>query len=267
MKVSLVQATLFWEDPESNLSHLEKLIGSEKTGTDLIVLPEMFTTGFTMQPEKHAAPHHGVWLDWIRKMARSKNAVITGSLSVRDSGKYYNRLYWVSPEGSAAFYDKRHLFRMGGEQQHYTAGDKRIITNLEGWNFLPQVCYDLRFPVWSRNRFTGDRNTGVGTYEYDALIYVANWPSVRSNAWRQLLIARAIENQCYVIAVNRTGHDGNNIGHSGDSVVINHLGETVLALNDEPDVIRSCELDRPALDAYRQRFPATADADDFTINP
>jgi omega-amidase len=266
MKITLVQPSLVWEDPETNLVRLEKLIDSEKNGSDLIVLPEMFTTGFTMQPEKHAAPHGSVWLDWMRKMARAKNAVVTGSLSIRDSGKYHNRLYWVAPEGEATHYDKRHLFRMGNEQNHYTAGDKRIITNLKGWNFLPQVCYDLRFPVWSRNRFTRDDSSGKGTYEYDAAVYVANWPAVRSHAWKQLLIARAIENQCYVIGVNRTGKDGNGIDHGGESVVINPLGETIMSLNHEPDVVNTCEIDKESLDSYRKRFPAGADADDFTIS-
>jgi omega-amidase len=266
MKVTLVQPTLAWEDAETNLAHLEKLIDSDKSRSDLIVLPEMFTTGFTMQPEKHAAPHASVWLDWMRKTAKTKNAVVTGSLSTREGGKYYNRFYWVQPDGEIQHYDKRHLFRMGSEHQHYTAGNKRIITTLKDWKFLPQVCYDLRFPVWSRNRFNGNINTGDFSYDYDALIYVANWPSVRSHAWKHLLIARAIENQCYVIGVNRTGKDGNGIEHSGESVVINPLGETLLSLGKEADIVGAIELNRTGLDAYRKRFPAGADADDFTVN-
>lgn len=266
MKITLVQPTLAWEDAETNLGKIGALIDADKSGSDLIVLPEMFTTGFTMKPEKHAAPHASVWLDWMRKTAKEKNAVVTGSLSTRDSGKYFNRLYWVQPDGAVQQYDKRHLFRMGSEHQHYKAGDERIITSLKGWKFLPQVCYDLRFPVWSRNRFTGNINTGEGAYDYDVLIYVANWPSVRNYAWKHLLIARAIENQCYVIGVNRTGKDGNNIDHSGESVIINPLGEIILNLGQEADVTGACELDKSSLEAYRKRFPAGADADNFSIN-
>jgi omega-amidase len=259
MNITLIQTELAWEDRKKNIEHFRKLFNSVPAESQLVVLPEMFTTGFTMNPEKNAEPWDGAALSFMREMAAFKKTTVTGSVSVSDNGKYYNRLFWVSPDGTTSWYDKRHLFRMAREEQHYTAGNKKIITEIEGWKFSPLVCYDLRFPVWSRNRFIN------GVWEYDALIYVANWPEARIYHWKQLLIARAIEHQCYVVAVNRVGHDGNNYPHSGASMVINPRGEVVSNIPDHQEMITMHSLDKKYLDDYRKIFPAGLDADSFEL--
>jgi predicted amidohydrolase len=265
MKVTLIQTSLYWEDREKNISHFNRLLNSFKEETDLIVLPEMFTTGFTMKPESFAETVNGATLQWLREKAGEKNTVITGSVSVEENGKYYNRLYWVEPNGNITSYNKRHLFRMGNEDQHYTMGEKKVITRLKNWNICPLVCYDLRFPVWSRNKFN-EVSHGMAAAEYDVLIYVANWPEVRSYPWKQLLIARAIENQCYVIGVNRIGKDGNGFDHSGDSMVINPRGEIISAIKPHEETIQTIELDKNYLEEFRKIFPVGLDADDFKLS-
>jgi predicted amidohydrolase len=247
-----------------NLSHFNKLVDSIKETTDLIILPEMFSTGFTMNPEKFAEPLNGPSLQWLAKKAKEKNAVICGSSAVEDNKNFYNRLFWVEPGGSVSVYNKRHLFHMAGEDKHYTMGNKKIIKTLNGWNFCPLVCYDLRFPVWSRNTYI--KTNGTCTAAYDVLIYIANWPETRAYPWKQLLIARAIENQCYVIGVNRIGADGNGIAHSGDSMVINPRGEIISKTKANEESIETVTLDKAYLEDFRRAFPVGMDADDFNLH-
>lgn len=263
MNVTLIQTTLHWEDRKKNISHFEKLLANIRERTDLIILPEMFTTGFTMNPEKLSEEANGATLEWLKKKAEEKNAIITGSVAVMENGKYYNRLYWTGPDGTFSFYNKRHLFRMAKEDEHYTAGDKKIITGFNEWKICPLICYDLRFPVWCRNAFDKNENK----WQYDALIFVANWPEVRSYPWKQLLIARAIENQCYVIGVNRIGKDGNGHEHSGDSMVVNPRGEIISTTKAHQESVETITLDRNYLEEYRKVFPLGRDVDGFTLNP
>ncbi len=260
MKITLIQTHLHWEDRKKNLAHFDSLINSMKEQSDLILLPEMFTTGFSMKPEK-VAEEDGETLNWMKTKAREKNATITGSVAVKDNGNYYNRLFWVEPSGNIKTYDKRHLFRMAKEDEHYTQGTKKITGMIKDWKIRPLVCYDLRFPVWSRNVF----NKANGNWEFDVLIYVANWPEVRNYPWKQLLIARAIENQCFVVGVNRIGKDGNDFSHSGDSVVINPRGEIISQTKANEESIETLTLDKHYLDEFRKNFPVGLDADDFEL--
>ena len=256
LNISLIQTHLHWQDVDANLNHFTDLISDIAT-TDLIVLPEMFTTGFTMQPELNAEEQGGNGLQWMQQIAKQKNCAITGSIAVKENNHYYNRLYFVFPDGTYQQYNKRHLFRMGNEHQHYTAGDTKIIIDYLGWKICPLVCYDLRFPIWSRNT---KQNT------YDVLLYVANWPEARSFPWQQLLIARAIENQSYVVGVNRVGLDGNNINHSGNSLVLSPKGETLLNFTANNTKCKNVSLNYFSLIEFRKQFPAMLDADEFTIS-
>lgn len=258
MKVTLLQTSLFWEDRDRNLAHFDELLATVSGPTDLVVLPEMFTTGFSMQPGRIAEPHLSTTCQWMQQQARAKNAVMTGSVAIEDQGKFYNRLHWIEPNGQVDFYDKRHLFRLAKEDETYTAGTSRIIKQIGKWRMQPLVCYDLRFPVWSRN-FKHQQP------QYDVLIYVANWPAVRSYPWKQLLIARAIENQCYVIGVNRIGKDGNGYEHTGDSVVLNPRGETISHLKANEEGVETVTLDWEYLSEFRKIFPVGLDADDFEL--
>jgi omega-amidase len=255
LRITLVQSTLAWEDISANLDHfsqlLEDLSGKD---TDLIILPEMFTTGFTMNAAAVAETMDGKALDWMRLQAGKKNVTITGSLVIKENGTYYNRLVWMSPEGLYRTYDKRHLFRMAGEEKVYSAGGARIIVNLKGWNICPLICYDLRFPVWSRN---------IGSY--DVLLYIANWPEKRSYAWKQLLIARAIENQCYVAGVNRVGTDGKDNLYSGDSLAVSPKGEVIGTAKPYEEELLTVPLSYKDLDDYRKQFPVHLDADKFLL--
>lgn len=265
MKVTIIQTHLFWENREKNISHFDNLISTiKKEETDLIVLPEMFTTGFTMNPEKNAEPANGETLQWLKQKAQEKNAVITGSVSIEENEEYFNRLFWVEPNGNVNTYNKRHLFRMAKEEQYYTAGDKKIIMPLKEFKVCPLVCYDLRFPVWSRNRSKKTSDTSCEA-EYDVLVYVANWPAVRAYPWKQLLIARAIENQCYVIGVNRIGEDGNAYAHSGDSAIINPRGEIISRTKANEESIETIVLDKKYLDDFRKLFPVGLDSDEFEV--
>ena len=260
LRITLIQTSLVWENCEANLEHFGKKISSIKESSDLIVLPEMFSTGFTMNPEKNAEEHEGPALQWMKKKSAEMNRVITGSVAVKDNGKYFNRLYWVLPDGSYKFYNKRHLFRMGNEDKHYTAGEKKVIVELNGWKINLQVCYDMRFPIWCRNKW--DKNYNA---DYDVLLFVANWPEVRSYPWKQLLIARAIENQSYVIGLNRIGKDGNDFSHSGDSAVLNPRGEIISKTKANEDSIETVELDMNYLTEFRKVFPVGMDADGFEL--
>ena len=256
---SLIQSTLFWEDKGANLDMLAQKIRSIEQPTEIIVLPEMFTTGFSMQPEKFAENMEGPSVDWMRRLSQEKKAIITGSLIIEENGNYYNRLIWMMPNGQLGFYDKRHLFAFAGEDQHYAPGNKRLIASVKGWKINLQICYDLRFPVWARQQSTEDADK-----EYDVLLYVANWPEKRNHAWKTLLTARAIENQCFTIGVNRVGLDGNNITHSGDSMVVGPVGEVLYHCAYEEDIFH-IRLQKEEVNNTRERFPFWKDADDFSI--
>ncbi|MCC6251739.1 MAG: amidohydrolase [Bacteroidia bacterium] len=262
LAVSIIQTSLAWHNREANLLRIEELINKINTPTQLIVLPEMFSSGFTMEPHKVADTPNGEVTQWMQLMAAKKKAVITGSVVVHDNGKYYNRLLWVLPDGTSLQYDKRHLFRMANENSFYDSGNSKLIATINKWTICPLVCYDLRFPVWSRN-FSSKNNTNSPLY--DVLIYVASWPEVRSHAWKSLLVARAIENQCYVIGVNRVGTDGNNITYSGDSVIIDPLGKVISNILPNEENTETLSLDFDYLNKLRSTFPVINDADSFTI--
>src|SRR6476620_3707229 len=253
--VTGIQSSLHWEDKEANLQMFEEKIFSISQPTEIVVLPEMFSTGFSMQPKKLAEPMDGETVEWMKRIAAKKKIILTGSVIIEEDRNFYNRLVWVLPNGQIGYYDKRHLFAYGDEDQHYTAGKKRLIASVKGWKINLLVCYDLRFPVWSRQQ---------ADFEYDVLIYVANWPERRVHAWTTLLRARAIENQCYVIGVNRTGEDGNKIHYTGESMVIDPMGEILYCKKDEDDVF-TVTLDRLHLEKVREKFPFWKDADQFKI--
>lgn len=254
LRITIVQTALHWQEAEANRRMFSEKLAVAAPATDLIVLPEMFTTGFSMQAPELAEQADGPTLTWMQEQAAKHQAVLTGSVMVQQEGCYYNRLYWVSPDGSYAHYDKRHLFRMAQEHHTYTAGRERLIMELKSWRICPLVCYDLRFPVWSRNMDNA----------YDLLLYVANWPQVRSQAWRTLLQARAIENLAYVAGVNRVGSDGNKHPYSGDSAIIHPKGYHLLETS-EAEGIHTLALSKAALDEFRQAFPAHLDADRFSL--
>jgi len=257
LTVTLIQTALHWEDKAANLQMFAVQIAALKGKTELVILPEMFSTGFSMKPELLAEKMDGDSVQWMKDTAMANHLIITGSLIIEENNKYYNRLIWMLPNGTYGYYDKRHLFAYGEEDQHYTCGSKRLIASVKGWKINLQVCYDLRFPVWARQQAQDQP-------EYDLLVYVANWPERRNHAWKTLLQARAIENQCYVAGVNRTGIDGNNIYHSGDSMIINAMGEVMYHKAHEPDVF-TITLEKDALHDIRNRFPFWKDADNFLL--
>jgi predicted amidohydrolase len=228
---------------------------------EVVVLPEMFSTGFTMQPEKLAETMDGPTVNWMKHIAASRRIILTGSLVIEENGKYFNRLVWMLPNGQYGYYDKRHRFAFAGEHLHYSPGNRRLIASVKGWKINLQVCYDLRFPVWSRQQQHGSTTTGP---EYDVIINVANWPEKRSMAWKSLLQARAIENQCYVAGVNRVGVDGNGIPHSGDSMVIDPYGN-ILYHRADVEEMNTITLERDCLTECREKLPFLRDADEFSI--
>lgn len=255
---TLIQTNLHWENAVANRQMLEEKINSIQKKTEVVILPEMFSTGFSMHPENCAETMNGASVAWMKHIALSKKIILTGSMMIEENGRYFNRLIWMLPNGKYGYYDKRHLFAYGDEHNHYTGGGKRFIASVNGWKLNLQVCYDLRFPVWARQQFS------YNSFEYDVLIYVANWPERRSLAWKSLLQARAIENQCYVIGVNRVGNDGNNIYHAGDSMVIDPLGEILYHKKDEEDIF-TITFTKDHLEEIRNRFPFWKDADRFII--
>ena len=261
--VSAIQSQLIWENKEANLHMFGEKIRAIDSPIDLLVLPEMFSTGFSMNAKLLAEQTDGPTLAWMQKQASTLNAVVTGSFIAEEKGNYYNRLMWVRPDGTFEHYDKRHLFRMANEEKTYSAGAKKLIVDLHGWKVCPLVCYDLRFPVWSRNRWTKTENEFVA--DYDLLIYVANWPERRSLAWKTLLLARAIENNSYVIGVNRIGNDVNNILHAGDSAIIDFKGGTMKSAVISREEIISDKLSYQLLKEFRTSFPAGMDADGFSL--
>ncbi|HZX81074.1 MAG TPA: amidohydrolase [Lysobacter sp.] len=261
LRVSLVQGDTRWHDPDANREYYGDLVGSLRGLTDLVVLPETFTSGFSNDAIDGAETMDGATVDWMRRHAREIDAAITGSVQLRTGEGVSNRLLFVTPDGEVRHYDKRHLFRYAGEHERYAAGRDRLTVEWRGWRICPLVCYDLRFPVFSRNRFDVERNDDL---DYDLLIYVANWPGVRAHAWRTLMRARAIENLCYVAAVNRVGTDGNGLVYAGDSAIIDYLGAPVSECTDM-EVVSTTTLFLEELHAHRQRFPAMLDADRFEL--
>lgn len=258
---TLIQTNLHWENPAANLQMLEEKINSIHRRTEVVILPEMFTTGFSMHPEQFAEAADGEAISWMRRVAAERKIILTGSMMFNDGDNFYNRLVWMQPNGEMGVYDKRHLFAYANEHNHYTPGNKRLITSVKGWKILLLVCYDLRFPVWSRQSVDGGERHEL---EYDVVVYVANWPHRRSHMWKTLLQARAIENQCYCIGVNRTGTDANNIYYSGDSMVVSPLGEVLYHKADEEDVF-TITLQKKELEAVREKMPFWKDADAFKL--
>jgi predicted amidohydrolase len=256
LKITVFQGYLFWENTDKNLQNISlRLSGGIREKTDLIILPEMFTTGFTMDAERLAEPMDGKTMKWMHDIARQYDCVVTGSIIIKENDKYYNRLIWMRTDGTYNHYDKRHLFALGKEHGTYTAGTEKLFVELNGWRICPMICYDLRFPVWLRNHADNP---------YDLLILVANWPERRALHWRTLLPARAVENQAYVIGVNRVGHDGNEVYHSGDSTCIDPNGNVVYYKRDEDDVY-TFSIIADEVKKARRALPFLKDADHFEI--
>jgi omega-amidase len=256
LRVSLVQQPLQWQDPAANREHFAGLLRPLTGKTDLVVLPETFTTGFSMEAERLGEPAGGDSVQWLKSQAAALDAVVTGSVITQEGGRYYNRLLWVTPDQQVRHYDKRHLFRMSGEHEHFTPGRAPWSVPWRGLRVCPLVCYDLRFPVYSRRR------PGL---DYDLLIYAANWPAPRAEAWRALLPARAIENQAYVVGVNRVGTDGVNVSYAGYSMALDFRGRSLAQAGELPAVI-TVELAAGPLEAFREKFPAHLDADRFSLD-
>ncbi|MCF8225887.1 MAG: amidohydrolase [Bacteroidales bacterium] len=252
IKTAIIQAELVWENYMANIQKFDQLIGNINSDTDLVVLPETFSTGFTMNVKDHT-DHGNKTLDWMIRTAQFHRIYLTGSIIANDEGRYYNRLYWVDPMGSVTYYNKRHLFRMGGEEQYYSPGNQRVIAKIGDFRFLLQICYDLRFPVFARNR-----------KDYDVIVYVANWPMERKHVWDSLLIARALENQSYVIGANCCGIDGEGVENCGASCIIDAKGQYKTRLKDQPGILYSV-LDLEEITSFRKKFPVWKDADDFQL--
>lgn len=262
LTITTIQTHLCWENKIKNLQVLEEKINSLTEKTEVVILPEMFSTGFSMKPELFSERMDGETIVWMRRVSAERKIILTGSIMIAENGNYYNRLVWMLPNGQMGLYDKKHLFAYAGENQHYTSGHKRLIASVKGWRVNLMVCYDLRFPVWSRQ--SKNNNTNGNAFEYDVLIYVANWPEQRSHMWKTLLQARAIENQSFVVGVNRVGTDGNDISHSGDSMVINPLGEVLYHKANDED-IHTITLKKNDLENIRKRMPFWKDADPFIL--
>ena len=252
LNVALVQTTLAWENPKANRTHIEDKVSS--ITADLIVLPEMFSSGFTMNASEVAETMNGETITWLKALSKTKNAAIVGSLVIKENENYYNRLVFVEPNGTLTTYDKRHTFTLAGEHKMYTAGTKKIIIDYKGFKICPLVCYDLRFPVWARN-----------SEDYDLLIYVANWPKVRIAAWDALLKARAIENMSYCIGVNRVGLDGNNYEYSGHSAAYDVLGNRMDSIPESIETMEVITLEKSHITKYRERLGFLKDRDTFSL--
>ncbi len=262
LRVTLVQGNTRWHDPQGNREHYGALLAPVAGYTDLVILPETFTSGFSNDAIFRAEGMEGPTVAWIREQAAKLGAAITGSVQLRVGEGVYNRLLWATPDGELQHYDKRHLFRYGDEHLRYAAGNERLSVEWKGWRINPLVCYDLRFPVFCRNRYDVERAEDL---DFDLQIFVANWPSARAYPWRTLLRARAIENLCYVAAVNRVGVDGNDLHYAGDSAVIDFLGQPQLEVRETEQVVTTT-ISAAALAAHRARFPAMLDADGFTLH-
>lgn len=249
--VALVQTDIVWENISENLKIYQDKIN--KIESDVIILPEMFTTGFTMSPENLAEDMNGLTVNWMKENSEKLNSAICGSIIIKENNNFYNRFIWVNPDGTIYNYDKKHLFSFSGEDKSYTPGNTKLMVEYKGWKICPLICYDLRFPAWSRN-----------LEDYDILIYVANWPTVRKHAWKNLLVSRAIENQCYVIGVNRVGFDNNGNFYSGETSLINALGETVYIRSHSEDIYTNT-LTKLELNKVRKNLPFLSDRDNFQI--
>lgn len=255
LKITLIQTELIWENPKANRKKFSRKIEGIKEKSDLILLPEMFPTGFSMNAEELAEETDGASLSWMRKHSKSKNAAIAGSVIVKDHGKYYNRLYFVLPNGDYKIYDKRHLFTLAHEEKTYSPGKKKLIINYKGWKISPLICYDLRFPVWARN-----------VEDYDLLFYIANWPDKRIPAWDALLKARSVENICYTAGLNRLGTDKNGNDYNGHSAIYDPLGQKLPTQNWEKELTQTITLNKSHLKESRKRFQFLNDQDSFTIH-
>ena len=251
LKITIIQPDIIWEDVETNLDKYN-FISSGIGETDVIVLPEMFTTGFSMKIDKLKEPIDGASVSWMKQLAKEKQSAVVGSLIIEEDEKVYNRAIWTFPDGSLSTYDKHHLYTMGQETEHYTAGNTKTILDYKGWKFCPLICYDLRFPVWARN-----------AEDYDVLIYMANWPSPRHHVWKNLLVARAIENQCYSIGCNRTGSDGTGLNYLGDSAMVSPKG--FAEFMGEQEAVQTFEISYDDLHRFRNSFPLLNDRDQFRI--
>lgn len=263
LRVTLVQGDTRWHDPAGNRDYYAGLIAPLSGQTDLVLLPETFTSGFSNEALAQAEDMHGPTVAWLREQAGRLDAAVAGSVQIREGSRVFNRLLFATPDGGVSHYDKRHLFRMAREHERYAAGRDRLTLTWRGWRICPLVCYDLRFPVFCRNRFGVEQSDG---FDYDLLLFVANWPSPRRYAWQTLIRARAIENLACVAAVNRVGRDGNGIDYSGDSAVLDPLGQPLITLGDGVEV-STATLSAQALHEHRQRFPAQLDADRFELLP
>jgi len=254
LKIALIQTNLVWENPIQNRINFSEKINTVAEAVDLIILPEMFTSGFTMNAETIAETMDGETVTWLKKLAQKKGAAITGSLVIKEHGNYFNRCFFVEPDGTISTYDKRHTFTLAGEHKVYKAGKTKTIINYKGWSICPLICYDLRFPVWARN-----------VENYDLLLYVANWPSVRINAWDVLLKARAIENMAYCIGVNRVGLDGNNYEYPGHSATYDVLGNRIDSISEDKETIDIVVLEKKHIKKYRDKLNFLNDKDDFNL--
>jgi predicted amidohydrolase len=254
LNVTIIQTELAWEDPKANYNHFDELLNAIDVDTDLVVLPEMFTTGFSMNAKSLYDNSEGESLNWLKTHAKQKQAAITGSIIAKEGANYYNRLYFVKPDGSFQTYDKKHLFTLAGEHQHYTAGTEKLIVDYKGWKICPLICYDLRFPVWARN-----------IEDYDLLIYVANWPQKRVAAWDALLKARAVENMSYCVGVNRVGQDGNDFPYVGHSAVYDALGEKITTDLFEEAFVETVTLSKEHIIETREKLGFLKDRDAFKI--
>lgn len=260
LKVTTIQSNLIWNDFQANLEAFDEKLNSLNEETDIIVLPEMFNTGFVVEPETVDEIASFTSLEWMVNNAKKFDTVICGSMIVHENSNYYNRFYWVEPNGIVKKYDKRHLFSLGNEHLKFSPGEEIIIINYKGWKIKPLVCYDLRFPIWAKNTYA------LGVYEYDLLIYVANWPAARSHAWKSLLVARAIENQSYVVGVNRIGKDGRGTHHAGFSRVVEPKGELISEEVENMESSQTIILSASELAEYRKKFTVGLDWDEFTIH-
>lgn len=261
LNISVVQGNTRWHNPEANREYYGELLKRETHETDIFILPETFTSGFSNEAIGNAETMQGPTLQWMLEKANQHRAVVSGSVQIREAGQVFNRLIWAQPDGEFKYYDKRHLFRMANEHQRYASGNKRLGIEYKGWRICPLVCYDLRFPVYSRNCFAREAEN---RFDYDLLLYVANWPAARRHAWNSLLPARAIENLAYVAGVNRVGVDGNSIEYSGDSVILDYLGQA-MSVGTQQESILCSSLSASALMEFRNKFPAYLDADKFEI--
>lgn len=253
LNVTLVQQDIVWENKKQNLKHLDNLL-EKISHTDIIILPELFTTGFTMNVDTLSEDMTGQTITWMKEKSKDKGCYLLGSIIIKDKKSFYNRLLVSPPDGEISFYDKRHLFTMGEEHQHYTKGTEKLIFKLNDWRICPLICYDLRFPVWSRN-----------INNYDVLIYIANWPAVRQNVWEKLLVSRSLENQCYVIGVNRVGSDGKNIQYIGGSCIVDEKGDLNYSAANNKEVVHTGCIDLNSLENFRKKFPVLLDGDSFDI--